>query len=79
MTNLFVALRYGLRALAKAAPALIPATVRVIASLLFGVATGDPATFGTILVLLLGVTLAASCVPSRRALRVNPTTALHMD
>jgi putative ABC transport system permease protein len=53
--------------------------VRVIASFLFGVDAGDPLTFVAVASLLLVVALAASYVPSRRALRVDPIAALRAD
>ena len=53
--------------------------VRVIASFLFGVSAGDPATFAAVAALLLGVALAASYVPSLRALRVDPIAALRAE
>ena len=53
--------------------------VRVIASFLFGVSAGDPATFAGVAALLLGVALAASYVPSLRALRVDPIAALRAE
>jgi putative ABC transport system permease protein len=53
--------------------------VRLIASFLFGVGAGDPATFAAVAALLLVVALAACYVPSRRALRVDPIAALRAD
>jgi hypothetical protein len=53
--------------------------VRVIVSFMVGVWAGDPATFGTVVVLLLGVALAASCVPSLRALRTGSMAVLRAD
>ena len=55
------------------------AAVRVISSFLFGVTEGDPLTFGGVALLLLLVTLTASYIPSRRALRVDPIAALRAD
>ena len=52
---------------------------RVIASFLFGVGAGDPLTFVVVASLLLVVALAASYLLSRRALRVDPMTALRAD
>jgi len=48
----------------------------VLASLLFGVAPSDPATFGGVALLLSAVVLAACVIPARSALRVDPNTAL---
>ena len=52
------------------------ALVRFLASLLFGIGTYDPATFLSVAVLLTAVALAASYVPARRAMRVDPIVAL---
>jgi putative ABC transport system permease protein len=52
---------------------------RVIATFLYGVGTTDPLTLGSVALLLLLVALAACYVPSRRALRVDPITALRAD
>jgi len=49
---------------------------RLIASLLFGVSTTDPLTFGASVIVLLGVAITASYVPTRRAMRVDPIVAL---
>jgi putative ABC transport system permease protein len=47
-----------------------------LTGLLFGVRPGDPATYAGIAALLLVVGVAASFVPARRAMRVDPVTAL---
>ena len=52
---------------------------RLLASLLFGVSSADPLTFAAIVALLLLVTLAASYIPARRAMRVDPVTALRCE
>jgi len=52
---------------------------RVLASLLYGVRPGDPATLAAAVVLLLVVALAASWFPARRAMRVDPMTALREE
>ena len=49
---------------------------RLLASMLFGVAAYDPATFATVCALLLAVTLLACGAPARRATRVDPIEAL---
>jgi predicted permease len=55
------------------------AATRTIESLLFGVAPTDPLTFGAVSGLLLAVAFVASYIPSRRALRIDPLTALRGD
>jgi putative ABC transport system permease protein len=55
------------------------AVTRLIASFLFGVEPNDPLTFAAVAALLLLVALLASYVPSRRALRVDPLTALRAE
>jgi putative ABC transport system permease protein len=55
------------------------AATRLISSFLFGVAPTDPLTFSAVAVLLLAVALLASYIPSRRALRVDPLTALRAE
>ena len=52
---------------------------RAISALLFGVAATDAPTFAAVAVILLAVALAASVVPARRALRVDPMTALREE
>ena len=48
----------------------------LIASLLFGTAPTDPATFAIIFMLLAAVALIAGYIPARRASRINPMVAL---
>ena len=52
---------------------------RFLASLLFGVGTDDPVTFLGVAFLLIGVALAASYIPARRAMRVDPIVALRCE
>ena len=52
---------------------------RLLSAMLFGVAATDTLTFAGVATLLLLVALLASYLPSRRALRVDPLTALRTD
>jgi putative ABC transport system permease protein len=52
------------------------ALTRLMASMLFGVTATDPLTFGLLAALMLVVAALASYLPARRALRVDPVTAL---
>lgn len=49
---------------------------RLLRSLLYGVDSGDPLTFLTVLVVLAAVALAASYLPARRAARIDPVVTL---
>jgi putative ABC transport system permease protein len=50
-----------------------------LGSLLFGVGIHDPQTFLYVAVLLIAVALAASYIPARRAMRVDPIVALRYE
>ena len=52
---------------------------RIISSLLYGVAPNDLGTFVGVPILLGLAALAASYIPARRALGVNPLTALRQE
>jgi putative ABC transport system permease protein len=52
---------------------------RLMSSLLFGVSPADPATFGTISLLLIAVSLLASYIPARHATKVDPMVALKYE
>jgi putative ABC transport system permease protein len=51
----------------------------LIASMLVGVGTADPATFGLMTLMLVIVALVACYVPTRRAMRIAPAEALRHD
>ncbi len=52
---------------------------RILRSMLFDVPERDPWTYGMVLPLLLLIALAAAWIPSRRAARVHPMTALRHE
>jgi predicted permease len=64
--------------LAVGIPAMLMAR-RLIASLLFGVGANDPGTLAASLALLVGVAAVAGFLPARRAMRVDPMTALRTE
>ena len=52
------------------------ALTRVMTSLLFGVSATDAVTFTAVAVLLAAVAFAATVIPARRAMRIDPMVAL---
>ncbi|HUP64334.1 MAG TPA: ABC transporter permease [Thermoanaerobaculia bacterium] len=55
------------------------AIARLMESLLFGISSVDPMTFILVILLLVVVAMAASWLPARRAMRVDPATALRSE
>ena len=55
------------------------ASTRLLQSLLFEVQPTDPATLGGVSLVLVAIAAAASWVPARRAMRVDPVEALRTD
>ncbi|HLG97059.1 MAG TPA: ABC transporter permease [Bryobacteraceae bacterium] len=55
------------------------ALTRVLSNFLFGVAPEDPATFATVLFLLSAVALAACLLAARRALAIDPVSAIRAE
>ncbi len=72
-------LGWWLPASAVGVPAHAKLTRRMIGSLLFGVRANDPVTLAVSLVLLIGVAALAGFLPARRAMRVDPMTALRAE
>ena len=55
------------------------AATRLLNSLLFGIGASDPLTFFAIMLLVSIVAFLAAWLPARRAMRVNPITALRAE
>lgn len=55
------------------------AVTRVMTSMLVGVSPTDPLTFAAIVMLVVTIALVASCVPARRAARLDPMVALREE
>ncbi len=55
------------------------AVTRVLERFLFEVKPSDPATFALVGLMLASVALAASCIPARRAMKVDPMVALRYE
>jgi putative ABC transport system permease protein len=55
------------------------ALTRLVAGLLYGVRTADPATFAAVTLILAVATLGAAWIPARRVLRIDPLAALRHE
>jgi putative ABC transport system permease protein len=55
------------------------ALTRLLSSELYGISAADPLTYLGVAILMTAVTLLACYVPTRRAMRVDPLTALRYD
>jgi hypothetical protein len=78
----WMVLRESLMMLAAGLPIGIAAAMagtRFVASMLYGLTPGDPATVAGAVALLTAVSLAAAYVPARRATKVDPLTALRAE
>ena len=53
--------------------------LRLLGSFLYGVSPLDPIVLGSVSLLVIGVSLAASYLPARRAMRVDPVIALRYE
>ena len=52
---------------------------RLLANLVYGVGTSDPATLAVVATVLVAVATLAAFLPARRAARVDPITALRTE
>jgi predicted permease len=55
------------------------ALTRLMAGMIYGISSTDPATFFAVAILLGFVAVAACCIPARRAMRVDPMVALRYE
>jgi putative ABC transport system permease protein len=72
------AMRLTLAGLVIGLAAALP-SARLLRAQLYGVTASDPATYASIIALLLTVALGATVLPARRAARLDPIVALRAD
>ena len=70
-----------MQALAGTAAGIVGALLlaKLMTGMLYGVRPNDPVTFGGVMVVLGLVALLASCLPARKATRIEPTVALRSE
>jgi ABC-type antimicrobial peptide transport system permease subunit len=55
------------------------AVTRIMGSLLYGVTASDPLTYIVLVAMLAVISMIASYIPARRAMRVDPVIALRNE
>jgi putative ABC transport system permease protein len=66
-------------AIGAASAFVLARLVSSFSHLLYGVGAGDPATFVVVSLVLTAVAIVACYVPARRAMRIDPMTALRYE
>src|SRR5271154_243779 len=66
-------------AIGAAAALILARLLSSFSHLLYGVGTGDPATFMAVSAVLIGVAILACYIPARRAMHVDPMVALRCE
>jgi predicted permease len=80
MMRMFVRHAVGLTGVGVACGLVVaPALTRLMSSLLFGVRTTDPLTYGAVSLGLIATAALASYLPARRAAAVNPVESLRAE
>ena len=80
LTGMFVRHTLGLATVGVACGlAVAPALTRLMSSLLFGVGSIDPVTYGATALGLILTAAVASYLPARRAAAVNPVESLRAE
>jgi ABC-type antimicrobial peptide transport system permease subunit len=80
LTEMFVRHALGLTGVGVACGlGATPALTRLMSSLLFGVRSNDPVTYGTVSLALAATAALAGYLPARRAAAVNPVESLRAE